>query len=164
MLRRSRVVPFVVQLGLVTVACGFEEPPLPARTPVGPDVFLAPDIQVVEDQIPRNSTLASLLASHDMPGDVAYAFVEATRPVFDPRRLKSGNPYKLVYGEEGRFRRFEYHVDDDQFLQVVSETETQVFNAALVDYEKRIEQVSWRTMLGGVLVVGGITLLVLGRS
>ena len=139
MLRRWRVVPFVVQLGLVSVACGFEEPPLPAPTPVGPDVFLTPDIRVVENQIPRNSTLANLLASHDMPGDVAYAFVEAIRPVFDPRRLKSGNPYKLVYGKDGRFRRFEYHVDDDQFLQVVNETDALVFNVALVDYEKRIE-------------------------
>ncbi len=144
MLRRWRVVPFVVQLWLVSVACGFEEPPLPAPTPVGPDVFLTPDIRVVENRIPRNSTLASLLASHDMPGDVAYAFVEAIRPVFDPRRLKSGNPYKLVYGKDGRFRRFEYHVDDDQFLQVVNETATPVFNVALVDYEKRLEQVSMR--------------------
>jgi murein DD-endopeptidase MepM/ murein hydrolase activator NlpD len=80
-----------------------------------------------------------------MARDVAYAFVEAMRPVFDPRRLRSGHPYKLVYGPEGRFRRFEYHVDDDQFLQVASQAgPAPVFEAVLVDYEKELEQVAMR--------------------
>ena len=143
MLGRVRVVSLLL-LGLGLVGCGFEEPPLPEAT-TGPDIYLKPDTRVVEDQVPRNATLASLLASHDMPGDVAYAFVEAMRPVFDPRRLRSGHPYKLVYGPDGRFRRFEYHVDDDQFLQVVSQSgPVPVFAAVLVDYEKELEQVAMR--------------------
>ena len=143
MLGRVRAVSLLF-LGLGLVGCGFEEPPLPEAT-TGPDIYLKPDTRVVEDQVPRNATLASLLASHDMPGDVAYAFVEAMRPVFDPRRLRSGHPYKLVYGPDGRFRRFEYHVDDDQFLQVVSQSgPVPVFAAVLVDYEKELEQVAMR--------------------
>ena len=143
MLGRVRVVSLLL-LGLGLVGCGFEEPPLPEAT-TGPDIYLKPDTRIVEDQVPRNATLASLLASHYMPGDVAYAFVEAMRPVFDPRRLRSGHPYKLVYGPDGRFRRFEYHVDDDQFLQVVSQSgPVPVFAAVLVDYEKELEQVAMR--------------------
>ena len=141
MFGRLRIVPLFL-LGLGLLGCSFEEPPLPEATS-GPDVYLEPDTRVVENQVPRNATLASLLASHDMEGDVAYAFVEAMRPVFDPRRLRSGHPYKLVYGSDGRFRRFEYHVDEDQFLQVVNQTgSAPVFEAILVEYQKEREQVA----------------------
>ncbi len=143
MLGRVRIVSLIF-LGLGLVGCGFEELPLPEAT-AGPDLYLAPDTRVIEDQVPRNATLAGLLASHDMAGDVAYAFVEAMRPVFDPRRLRSGHSYKLVYGPDGRFRWFEYHIDEDQFLQVVSQPgPVPMFEAVLVDYEKELEQVAMR--------------------
>ena len=59
--------------------------------------------------------------------------------------MRSGHPYKLVYGPNGQFRRFEYQVDEDQFLQVLSESgPTPVFEAVLVDYEKELEQVALR--------------------
>ena len=142
MLGRVRIVPLLF-VGLGLVGCGFEEP-LPEAT-AGPDIYLEPDIRVVEDLVPRNATLASLLASHNMAGDAAYVFVEAMRPVFDPRRLRSGHPYKLVYGPDGRFRRFEYHVDEDQFLQVINQSgPAPLFEAVLVDYEKELEQVAMR--------------------
>ena len=142
MFRRLRIVSLLF-VGFGLVGCGFEELPLPAVT-TGPDINLEPDTRVVEDQVPRNATLASLLASHDMPGDVAYAFVEAIRPVFNPRRLRSGHSYRLVYGPDGQFRRFEYHVDDDQFLQVAGQPEARVFEAELIDYEKVRELVAMR--------------------
>ena len=143
MLGRVRIVSLIF-LGLGLVGCGFEELPLPEAT-AGPDLYLAPDTRVIEDQVPRNATLAGLLASHDMAGDVAYAFVEAMRPVFDPRRLRSGHSYKLGYGPDGRFRWFEYHIDEDQFLQVVSQSgPVPMFEAVLVDYEKELEQVAMR--------------------
>ena len=140
MFGRLRSVPLLF-VGLGLVGC-LAEPPLPEAAS-GPDIYLEPDTRVVEDQVPRNATLASLLASHDMEGDLAYAFVEAMRPVFNPRQLRSGHPYKLVYGPDGRFRRFEYHVDDDQFLQVAGRPgPSPVFEAVLVDYEKVREQVA----------------------
>ena len=142
MFRRLRIGSLLF-VGFGLVGCGFEELPLPAVT-TGPDIYLEPDTRVVEDQVPRNATLASLLASHDMPRDVAYAFVEATRPVFNPRRLRSGHSYRLVYGPDGQFRRFEYHVDDDQFLQVAGQPESRVFEAELSDYEKVRELVAMR--------------------
>ena len=142
MFGRLRIVPLLL-VGFGLVGCGFEEPPLPEAT-AGPDIYLKPDTRVVEDQVPRNATLASLLASHDMARPVAYAFVEAMRPVFDPRRLRSGHPYKLVYGPDGQFRRFEYHVNDDQFLRVAGRPESSVFEVVLIDYEKVREQVVMR--------------------
>ena len=141
MFRRLSFLLLVVAVGLS--GCVFKEAPLPEPTS-GPDVFLKLDTTVVEDAVPRNATLATLLASHDMPSDLAYQFVEALREVFDPRDLRSGHPYKLIYGPDGRFRRFEYHVDDDRYLQVKSLAKPTSFDAILVDYEKRREQVSMR--------------------
>lgn len=135
---------FVLVLALVVAGCsGYEETPLPEDT-AGPDIHLVPDIQVVEDQVARNATFETLLVSHDM-GDVSYAFVEAVRPVFDPRDLQIDHPYKLVYDRDGVFRRFEYHVDDDQYLEVVGRPDGEPrFEATLVDYEKERHEVAMR--------------------
>ena len=78
MFRRLPFLLLVVTVGLS--GCAFKEAPLP-EPPSGPDVFLKPDTTVVEDAVPRNATLATLLASHDMPSDLAYQFVEALREV-----------------------------------------------------------------------------------
>ncbi|MEE2637862.1 MAG: peptidoglycan DD-metalloendopeptidase family protein, partial [Acidobacteriota bacterium] len=117
------------------------EAPLPEAT-TGPDVYLKPKIRVVEAQVERHATFATLLASHDL-GEVAHTFVEAMRPVFDPRALQTGHSYKLIYDTEGRFRRLEYHVDDDQYLKVARKPNAKPeFEVVLVDYEKTREQVS----------------------
>jgi len=170
MVGRVRIVPLLF-LGFGLAGCRFEVPPLPEPT-AGPDVYLKADTRVVEDQVSRNATLASLLASHDMAGDVAYAFVEAMRPVFDPRDLRSGHSYKLVYGPDGRFRRFEYHVNDDQFLQVASRAESSVFDAVLIDYQKVREQVAMRgeitrdndSLFAAMIAAGGRVEVAIGMA
>ena len=129
--------------GFFLSACVYVDLPLPEST-AGPDIYLKPNTHIVEDQVSRDATFATLLASHEL-GDVAHAFVEAMRPVFDPRALRRGHPYKLIFGAEGEFRRFEYHVDENQYLEVVSvslDSAAPVFEAFLVDYEKELEQVA----------------------
>ena len=136
-------VALLITVGLGLAGCGYVESPLPEST-VGPDIYLEPFTRVVEDQVSRDATFATLLASHEL-GNVAYAFVEAMRPVFNPRALRRGHPYKLIFGADGVFRRFEYHVDEDQYLQVVSvslDSAAPMFEAFLVDYEKELEQVA----------------------
>ena len=136
-------VPLLV-LAFGFAACGgYVETPLPQDT-AGPDIHLEPDIRIVEDQVARNATFATMLATHDLGGE-AYAFVEAVRPVFDPRDLQIDHPYKLVYKSDGRFQRFEYHVDEDQYLQVIGRPDSEArFEATLVDYEKEREEVAMR--------------------
>ena len=142
MVGRSWFVPSLV-LTLGFAGCGYVETPLPAVS-AGPDVYLKPDIRIVEASVRRNATFATLLAAHDL-GDAAYAFVEAVRSVFDPRALQIAHPYKLIYERDGRFQRFEYHVDEDRYLQVVSRPESAArFEATLVDYEKDRQQVALR--------------------
>lgn len=82
------------------------------------DVLLPLLTRTVSGSVPRNATLATLFSDHDL-GGAAYPLIETIADVFDPRRLRVDNPYRLRFGaDDGEFLQFEYHVDDDQFLQV----------------------------------------------
>ena len=104
------------------------------------DVFLPPLTRTVAGTVPRGATLATLFASHDLDA-VAHSLIEQIRDVFDPRRLRVDNAYRLTFGlGDDALETFEYHIDDDAFLQV--KRAASGFEAALVPYRQaRIEQV-----------------------
>ena len=104
------------------------------------DIFLPPLTRTVSGRVPRGATLATLFSLHDLDA-VAHPLIETIRDVFDPRRLRVDNAYRLVLGlDDGELRQFEYHVDDDEFLQV--NRAAAGFEAALVPYRQaRIEEV-----------------------
>ena len=131
---------------LIGTACGTAAPvaaPRPATLET--DIFLAPDYRLVEEVVPRRSTLADLLETHDFDRNAASTFVDAVRDVFDPRRLRSGNEYRFVIGSDGAFRRFEYHIDEDAFLRVSGhDAECAEYCAELVPYNKTRQEVALR--------------------
>ena len=140
---------FLLLLAIGTFAAGCaQEVPLPPSVGNGSDVFLKVDTRVIEDVVPRRATLAGLLDTHEFDGSFVYQFVEAVRPVFDPRRIRVGNPYKLIVGDDGALRRFEYHIDNDEFLRVdyVTGTETP-FDAERVPYVKERTEVATRGLI-----------------
>ena len=94
------------------------EVPLPDAVWHGSDIFLDVDVRVIENPVPRSATLAGLLDSHEFDGRFVYQFVEAVRPVFDPRRIRGGNTYRLTIDYNGNLRRFEYYIDNEEFLKV----------------------------------------------
>ncbi len=89
--------------------------PAPARA----DIVLPLDTRTVSATVPPDATLETLLRGDGLTPDRALAIIDATRPVFNPRRLRAHQPYRLVVGLDGALRRFEYQIDDDQYLQVV---------------------------------------------
>ena len=134
----------------LTAACGSagtvpvsSELEVSGREPT--DIHLRADTRTVEQIVPRSSTLASLLAGHGLAGR-SFQLIEQVRSVFNPRRLRVGHPYRLVFNNVGGgLRRFEYHVDEDEFLRVtVVDTG---FNAELVPYVKERHEVT----LAGVI-------------
>ena len=98
------------------------EPPAEVRAEAresARDIYLPPLTRTVSGRVRQGATLATLFARHELD-DEAHPLIETIRGVFDPRRLRVDNPYHLVVGlEDGESRQFEYHVDDDEFLQVV---------------------------------------------
>ena len=130
----------LLALALMTACAEEVAVPLPP-SPAGMDVFLRPDTRVIEEVVPRRATLAGLVSEHGLDGRIAARLIDAVRPVFDPRRIRVGNSYRLVLADDGSLRRFEYHVDNDRFLRVRSRRDAGAsFDAELVPYVKeRVE-------------------------
>ena len=132
---------------ILGVGCA-QEVPLPTSVWNGPDILLEVDERVIEDVVPRRATLAGLLDTHAFDGTFVYQFVQAVRPVFDPRRIRVGNPYRLVVGNDGVLRRFEYHIDNDEFLRVDYATDAEgSFEAERVPYVKERAEVATRGLI-----------------
>jgi murein DD-endopeptidase MepM/ murein hydrolase activator NlpD len=73
---------------------------------------------VVRDLVPRAATLDALLRNHGVDGAAARGVIEAVAGVFDPRQLRSLQPFVIERTVEGALRLFEYEIDGDRFLRV----------------------------------------------
>ncbi len=103
---------------LVLPAC--ERAPVPPPHTTRPDIHLVPDTKVSKGVVPRDSTLETMLLDQGLQTEVVHTLVEAIRPVFDPRRLRSLQPFSLEQTLDGALRLFEYEIDAASFLRVSS--------------------------------------------
>jgi murein DD-endopeptidase MepM/ murein hydrolase activator NlpD len=85
------------------------------------DVFLKPDTESLQGRVPRSATFDILFRSLRVREDLIPAVVSAVETVFDPRRLRTGQPYRLERALDGSLRGFEYEIDSDRFLRVATE-------------------------------------------
>jgi murein DD-endopeptidase MepM/ murein hydrolase activator NlpD len=108
-----------IALALVVlfVACEAASPPASAARP---DIVLAPDSKVSRGVVPRDSTLEAMLLEQGLQSDVVHGVINAVRTVFDPRRLRSLQPFALEQSLDGALRLFEYEIDASSFLRVRS--------------------------------------------
>jgi murein DD-endopeptidase MepM/ murein hydrolase activator NlpD len=115
-----------------------------APVPVSPprtDIALANDTETIETRVPRNATLDRLLRDHAVREDLVITIVEAARGSFDPRDLRANNTYRLVRTLDGLLRVFEYEIDADKFLRIVSADRRapSALDVEVIPYEKRTE-------------------------
>ena len=106
-----------LSFGLLT-ACQIEEPP--QMFPLGTDISLPADTMLIRGQVPTQTTLSAMLNEHGLHASAVGRVVVATREVFDPRRLRALQPFLLERTFDGDIRRFEYEIDNDQFLRLAS--------------------------------------------
>jgi murein DD-endopeptidase MepM/ murein hydrolase activator NlpD len=106
----------IVPLALL-IACSQPapaEPPLVSR----PDIALPRDSTLIRGVVPRNATLDAMLREHGVAADAVQAVIAAARSAFDPRRLRSLQPFALERTIDGALSLFEYEIDADWFLRV----------------------------------------------
>jgi len=117
---RLRIANPVLALGLFVGLSGAACADAPAAPPAPPsrDIFLTPDTTVVRGLVANTATLDTMLRDHGLATDAVLAAIEAARAVFDPRRLRSSQPFVLERTLEGALRYFEYEIDNDSFLRV----------------------------------------------
>ena len=94
--------------------------PLAAAAAI-PDV---PKFEVVEDKVRKNTTLVATLGDYDIPSDIANKVAELIKPVFDVRKFRFGNPFRLEKEPDGSLRTFEYKIDDESVLKVHKEADS----------------------------------------
>src|SRR5215469_15319254 len=103
------------------------------------DVRLPRETDVIEATVPPHATLDGLLRANRLREDLIAGAVEAARAVFNPRRLRTGQPYRLVRSLDGLLREFEYGIDTDRFLRITSSDRDspEAMSAQVLDYDKQ---------------------------
>lgn len=140
---RQSLVPVAALVFAMTPAlsgCRAEgETPPPATGPqLRTDIRLENETRVLSGRVPQRGTLDSLLRAHDIGDRLAPYIVEAARTVFNPRRLRAGQPYEIVVTLDGLFRRLDYEIDRDQFLRVdgAPSGDPESLSAAILEFPK----------------------------
>lgn len=133
---------FALAVALASACAGRQEAP-PAYHA---DVLLRPETETTDARVPRHATLASLLSEHQLAPPLVAAAVASARAVFDPRQLRADRPYRLVRSVDGLLREFEYQIDTDRFLRIISRDRAQptLLDAQIVRYEKETAVVAIR--------------------
>jgi murein DD-endopeptidase MepM/ murein hydrolase activator NlpD len=105
-------------------------PPLP------PPAIKIPETEVVEDTIQKNTTLVATLVDYEVPVAIATEIADLIKPVFDVRKLRFGNPFRLEKENNGTLKKFEYKIDDESVLKVQKGDE---------NYEAKVEKLDLDT-------------------
>ena len=134
-----RIIVAAAGIGAIVVAGACRptrEAPPPVRARA--DILLPLETQTIEAVVPRQATLETLLRQHELPSALVQAAIESTRPVFDPRLLRAGRPYRIVLSIDGLLKELEYQIDADRFLRIVSRDRTapEKLDAEVLRYEK----------------------------
>lgn len=112
-------------------------PPSSAAPAANRDVDLSSSLRVVAARVERGATLASLFRANNVAAAEAAEIAGQVASIFDPRKVRARQPYRIEQTEDGRLERFDYVVDDDRILRVRRSTgDDRPFVARIVPIEK----------------------------
>jgi len=109
---------FVAAAAALAAGCGRSEPPSPVRLVQPADIELARDSRLATARVPGGATLASVLRAGAVADNDAADVVARAASVFDLRKFRASQPYRIEQWLDGRLRAFEYEIDGDRFLRV----------------------------------------------
>ncbi len=103
---------------------------------IPPPIIHAPKTEIVEDTIHKNRTLVATLVDYEIPAAIATEVADLIKPVFDLRKLRFGNAFRLEKEVDGTLQKFEYKIDDESVLKVQKRTDA---------YEAKVERLDLDT-------------------
>src|SRR6478609_7468969 len=117
-----RTILLLVGAGLALSACDTRTNASVARPDtlkaVKGDILLSLETTVVSSRVRAGATLASMPRGHDVALPDVAAIVAQAASVFDLRKVRANQPYRLETTHAGVVRGFEYEIDGDRFLRV----------------------------------------------
>lgn len=130
--------PALLCVFVCVAAC---RPATPPPAPTSQDIFLTPDTTLVRGFVPRDTTLDTILREQGLTAGAVTEVIAAARTVFDPRRLRSSQPFLIETTTDGDLRHFEYEIDNDMFLRVVPDGPgANALHAEVLPIPKMLEQ------------------------
>ncbi len=119
------------------------EPPV-AQTAVEEQevVERAPELRVVEERFPRNSTLQEVLFKHDLEPPDIHQLIEDTRDVYNLNRVRAGNRLQLGFLEDGRLQSLHYEISDEEFLDVRYSEDRYRAELGRHDFDVQVSEIS----------------------
>jgi murein DD-endopeptidase MepM/ murein hydrolase activator NlpD len=118
----KRILCALVAAAVVASACGRRyddaEPRRHAMPVLAPDVRLPVESRIVSARVVAGATLASVLRGCKVAEAEVAEIVSRAASVFDLRKVRTAQPYRLEQAGDGVLRRFEYEIDNDRFLRI----------------------------------------------
>ena len=104
------------------------------------DIALAADTTIVSARVASGATLASILRAQNVIASDVTELVLRAGAVFDLRKVRRDQPYRLEKTPMGTVRRLEYEIDGDRLLRVVrSPAEVLVVDILPIPKTRRVE-------------------------
>jgi murein DD-endopeptidase MepM/ murein hydrolase activator NlpD len=130
----------LVLSGLLAVLPHRNEPSAPPV--VAPNLQALPTVQlpqteIVEGAIQKNTTLVATLVDFDVPTEIAHDVARLIEPVFDVRKIRFGNLFRLEKENDGTLKKFEYKIDDERVLRVEKNAESYTAQVDTLEFEVR---------------------------
>jgi murein DD-endopeptidase MepM/ murein hydrolase activator NlpD len=143
MMRRATL---LVVAALIASACSAAVEQTAELASNAVDIVLPPDVRLTSARVHPGATLASLLRAHEIAEAEAAALVARASAVFDLRRVRADQPYRLAQALDGALRWFEYEIDGDRILKLARAPDqpTPEFTAEVVPIEKTAKAVTVR--------------------
>jgi murein DD-endopeptidase MepM/ murein hydrolase activator NlpD len=99
-------------------------------------------LNFVTDLFEPGATLSTTLERYEVDPNVSYLLAQAIEPVFSMRSFRPGREFQLVREKSGTLFAFEYSIDDESVLRVVSEEDGFRARVDELPLEMRIETVA----------------------
>jgi len=125
-------------------------PPLvPRDTPLSVtaagDIALTADTTISSARVAAGATLASILRAHDVIASDVAELVQRAGSVFDLRKVRAAQPYRLETTPQRTIRALDYEIDGDRLLRVVrSATNTLVATVLSIPKTRSVDIVRGR--------------------
>jgi murein DD-endopeptidase MepM/ murein hydrolase activator NlpD len=119
---------------ILCAACRQTEkvPPTAAR----PSIDLPSDTELVPGLIERGENFGSLLRSQGVAADEIEGMLASLEGVFDARRVRNGQSWRLERTDTGHTRAFEYEIDGRSLLRIApAGNDSAEFAAEVIPYD-----------------------------
>ena len=105
------------------------------------DIALMSDTVVISARVAAGATLASLLHAQHVAAEDVSELIARTASVFDLRKVRANQPYRLVTRSSGALKQFDYEIDGERFLHVARATDSIEAAVLPIAKSRRVEHV-----------------------